>query len=273
MVVPESNIRFAPTTFIRQLVERLDPCTVVVSYDWVSGCLLQGQLLDIDTYRLRSSPHATLNPASRSFNQYHPSDLISIELENLTRSMDPIKEAASAGAESMEQDYQSDFDCFSPEFELTQFRQKLRLDMRNPPLIPTSSVGHGAPLSQAKTDDQQDVVGHSPNQDRSFLPIDLAAAHAAYRLASIPNTHAGYWPVSEAHSEAADGWDNATPAMHESGGWDDPIPDAYGGGDWDGPTLDRDAYGSWASTSPATCEDDGWGNPIRHRPNCYCDLW
>jgi hypothetical protein len=81
----------------QRLVKEADSSRAIVSLDWVSDCLALDQLLDVDTYRLQASPlsNKDFKWSARQKFQYHRSDLISIELEELSKSV-----AASLSAQA-----------------------------------------------------------------------------------------------------------------------------------------------------------------------------
>lgn len=92
VVVPEQGVRTPSTVLIRRLVEEADPSRVIVSLDWISDCLALDQLLDVGTYRLQPSSQSNIDDrksASRRKFQYHRSDMISIQLEELSMSVAP----------------------------------------------------------------------------------------------------------------------------------------------------------------------------------------
>jgi hypothetical protein len=136
----------------------------------VTACLDQDRLLDIDAYRLGSSPLSSVDASSREFNQYHPSDLISIHLEEMEISKNPTEEPASAEAETPRDDKHSEIDLLSMESEPTPIHQKQLLDELNPPLIPSPAAGADTLSPRTRTDDLQPDAGHSPKGDAS-IPV------------------------------------------------------------------------------------------------------
>ena len=137
VVIPEFCIRVAPTRLARQLVEESDSNRVIVSYDWVSACLSQGRLVDIETFKLQFLPLDDTNTVSREFNKYSPADLISIQLEELAKSMDPIKEKDSLKTETPVEENHPGTDFFSSIYEPTNIHQTNLLDRLAPPLVPS----------------------------------------------------------------------------------------------------------------------------------------
>jgi hypothetical protein len=169
VVVPEFCIRVAPTRFIQQLVEETDSNRVIVSYDWVSACLSQGRLIDIETFKLQSSPLDNADTASRKFNQYRASDLISIQLEELARSMDPIEETASLDTKPPDENDHSEVDFFASIYEPTSIHQNHLLD-RLATLMPNSTA---ALNKHAQTEDIQADADQSPKGDALILVYEI----------------------------------------------------------------------------------------------------
>jgi hypothetical protein len=169
IVVPEIGVRAPTTMFIRRLVEEAPLLRVVVVLDWVTACLDQDRLLDIDAYRLGSSPLSSVGASSREFNQYHPSDLISIHLKEMEVSKSSTEEPASAEAETPRDDKLSEIDLLM-ESEPTPIHQKQLLDELNPPLIPSPAAGADTLSPRTRTDDLQPDAGHSPKEDAS-IPV------------------------------------------------------------------------------------------------------
>jgi hypothetical protein len=66
VVVPEIEIRIASSDHHRQLVEESDPSRAVISFDWVTECVEQDKLLNLDEYKLRC-------PSFASFDKYRES--------------------------------------------------------------------------------------------------------------------------------------------------------------------------------------------------------
>ena len=92
MVVPERGVQTPSTVLIQRLVEEADPSRVIVSLDWISDCLALDQLLDVGAYLLQSSSRINQDDkkfASRRESQYHRSDMLSIQLEELSMSVAP----------------------------------------------------------------------------------------------------------------------------------------------------------------------------------------
>jgi hypothetical protein len=197
VVVPEFCVRVAPTRFIRQLVEEQDSNRVIVSYDWVSACLSQGRLIDIETFKLRSSPLDDVDTASRGFSQYRPSDLISIQLEEMAKSMDPIEETASLDTESPDGDDHSKVDFFASIYEPTSIHQNHLLD-RLAPLVPNPAAGLNVLPQHDRTDDIQPDAAQSPKGDASILVYEIDHPTPP----AIPNNAA---PLD---TQQHDGWGN-----------------------------------------------------------------
>jgi hypothetical protein len=203
VVVPEFCVRVASTRFIRQLLEETDSNRVIVSYDWVSACLSQGRLIDIDTFKLRSSPLDDVDTASRGFNQYRPSDLISIQLEELARSRD-FEKRASLDTESLDDDDRSEVDFFASIYEPASNPQNQLLD-RLAPLIPSSAAWINGLPQHAQTDDIQPDADQSPKGDASILvqEVSHATPPRTPNIAAPPDSHAyDNWgnPIEEVSS-------------------------------------------------------------------------
>jgi hypothetical protein len=175
VVVPEFCVRVAPTRFIRQLVEVTDSNRIIVSYDWVSACLSQGRLVDIETFKLQSSPLGDVDTASRGFNQYRSSDLISIQLEELAQSMDPIEETASSDTGPPDDDDHSEVDFFASIYAPASIHQNHLLD-RLVPLVPSSAAGLYRLPQHAQTDDIRADADQSPKGDASILVQEVSHA-------------------------------------------------------------------------------------------------
>jgi len=197
VVVPEFCIRVAPTRFIRRLVEETDSNRVIVSYDWVSACLSQGRLVDIETFKLQSLPLNNTNTASREFNKYRPSDLISIQLEELARSMDLIEATASLDTESPYDNDHSEVDFFASIYQPASINQNHLLD-RLASLVPTPADGLNGLSQHAQTDDIQVNADQSPKEDASILVHEVSHATPP----DSPNIAA---PL---HAHAYDSWGN-----------------------------------------------------------------
>ena len=78
VVVPEIGIRIASSDHHRQLVEESDPSRAVISFDWITDCVEQEKLLDLNEYKLRCPPFAPIddyqNPVSGTYtNSISPS--------------------------------------------------------------------------------------------------------------------------------------------------------------------------------------------------------
>jgi hypothetical protein len=78
VVVPEIEIRIASSDHHRQLVEESDPSRAVISFDWITDCVEQEKLLDLNEYKLRCPPFAPIddyqNPVSGTYtNSISPS--------------------------------------------------------------------------------------------------------------------------------------------------------------------------------------------------------
>jgi hypothetical protein len=191
VVVPEFCLRVAPTRFIRQLVEETDSNRVIVSYDWVSACLSQGRLIDIETFKLQSSPLDDVDTATREFGKYRPSDLISIQLEELAKSMDPIEETASLDTKPPDVDDHSEVDFFASIYEPASVHQNHFLD-RLAPLVPNPAAGLNVPPHQALTDDIQPDADQSPKADASILikVVSHATPPQTPNIAAPPDLHA-----------------------------------------------------------------------------------
>jgi hypothetical protein len=71
VVVPEIGIRIASSDHHQQLVEESDPSRAVISFDWVTECVEQEKLLDLNEYKLRCPPFASVdnhqNPVSGTY--------------------------------------------------------------------------------------------------------------------------------------------------------------------------------------------------------------
>jgi hypothetical protein len=215
VVVPEFCLEVAPTRFIRQLVEQPDPSRVIVSYDWVSACLSQDRLLNIDTYKLRSSPLGAVGASSRKFNQYRPSDLISIQLEELEKSMDPIEETTFSDLGSPDDGNHSEIDFFSSIHKPTRTYQNHLLDRLNPPLVPSPATRLDMLPQHAQTDNIQNDADQLPKGDAfiSVLEVSHASPPATPDVAAPLDAHGyGDWgelveriPTSELdHTESAE---------------------------------------------------------------------
>jgi hypothetical protein len=63
VVVPEIGIRIASSDRHRDLVEESDPSRAVISFDWVTDCVEQDKLLNLNEYKLRC-------PSFASFDNY-----------------------------------------------------------------------------------------------------------------------------------------------------------------------------------------------------------
>ena len=61
VVVPEIRIRIASSDQCRHLVEESDTSRAVISFDWVTECVEQEKLLNIDEYKLRTSSYASFD--------------------------------------------------------------------------------------------------------------------------------------------------------------------------------------------------------------------
>jgi hypothetical protein len=59
VVVPEIGIRIASSDHHRQLVEESDPSRAVISFDWVTDCVEQDKLLNLNEYKLQCPSHAS----------------------------------------------------------------------------------------------------------------------------------------------------------------------------------------------------------------------
>jgi hypothetical protein len=173
VVVPEFCVRVAPTRFIRQLVEETDSNRVIVSYDWVSACLSQGRLINIETFKLRPSPLDDVDTASRGFNQYRPSDLISIQLEELARSMDPIEETGSLDTESPDVDDHSEVDFFASIYEPASIPQNHLLARLAHPLVPSPPTRLDVLPRHAQTDDIQADADQSLKGEASIFVHEI----------------------------------------------------------------------------------------------------
>jgi hypothetical protein len=66
VVVPEIAIRIASSDQHRQLVEESDASRAVISFDWVTECVEQDKLLNLNEYKLRSPPFASFNEHQQS---------------------------------------------------------------------------------------------------------------------------------------------------------------------------------------------------------------
>ena len=163
----------------------------MVSSDWVSACLSQGRLIDIETFKLRPSPLDDVDTESREFNQYRPSDLISIQLEELARSMDPIEKRASLDTESPDDDDHSEVDFFASIYEPASIPQNHLLD-RLAPLIPSSAAGLNGLPQHAQTADIQPDADQSPKADASILLQEVihATPPQTPNIAAPPDLHA-----------------------------------------------------------------------------------
>jgi len=146
-------------------VEETDSNRVIVSYGWVLVCVSQGRLLDVETFKLRSAPLDNIDTASRGFNRYRPSDLISIQLEELARSMDPIEETASLETESQNNNDHSEVDFFASIYETRSIHQNHLLD-RLAPLVPSPAAVFN---EHAQMEDIQAEAEQSPKEDASIL--------------------------------------------------------------------------------------------------------
>jgi len=168
-------------------VDEIDSNRVIVSYDWVSACLSQGRLIDIETFELRSAPLDNIDTASRGFNQYRPSDLISIQLEELARSMDPIEETASLDTNSPDDNDHSEVDFFASIYETRSIHQNHLLD-RLAPLIPSPAAVFN---KHAQTGDIQAEADQSPKEDASILvhEINHATPPQGPNIAAPLDTH------------------------------------------------------------------------------------
>lgn len=191
MVLPEFCIRVAPTQFTRQLVEEPDSNRVIVSYDWVSACLSQGRLVDVDSFKLRSSPLDNVDTGSREFNQYRPSDLISIQMEELAKSMDPIEETGSLKTETPVEENHPETDFFSSIYEPTDIHQTNLLDRLAPPLVPSAGAELDTLSHHAHTYDlDADASGSHKGDASTFVhEIDQLTPPASPGIAAPLDTH------------------------------------------------------------------------------------
>jgi hypothetical protein len=134
--------------------------------------LSQGRLIDIETFKLRPSPLDDVDTESREFNQYRPSDLISIQLEEMAKSMDPIEETASLDTESPDGDDHSKVDFFASIYESTSIHQNHLLD-RLAALVPNPAAGLNVLPQHDQTDDLQPDAAQSPKGDASILVYEV----------------------------------------------------------------------------------------------------
>jgi hypothetical protein len=164
VVVPEIGVRVPSTLLIRRLVEAPNQSSIVVPLNWVLDCLAQEQLLDVETYILRSPADTDNEPSQDSVAQSDPSYQISEELGDLVEHTNPILNTEPLHERSVDHDHFSGANFCSPDLASITTSQKHLLDVLNPPLIPLSIAMSEAGPSQAQPCDLQHLDNNLPKQ-------------------------------------------------------------------------------------------------------------
>lgn len=91
VVVPEIGIRLASSDRYRLLVEESDPSRAIISFDWVTECVEREKLLDLNEYKLRCPPFASIdNYQNPVFGTYANSISPSVTSEETTAKTEEI---------------------------------------------------------------------------------------------------------------------------------------------------------------------------------------
>lgn len=172
VVVPERGVRTPSTVVIQRMVEEADPSRVIVSLDWISDCLALDQLLDVGTYRLQPSSRSNQDDkksGSRREFQYHRSDMLSIQLEELSMSVAPslLAQATSPPTPDMVHNAAPYLESHSSKYLVPTIILGTADDNISPPTTPQLSISSGS----IRDDDQH--VTMSPTRTTSTDdPID-----------------------------------------------------------------------------------------------------
>jgi len=91
VVMPEIGIRITSSDQHRSLVEQSDPSRAIVSFDWVTSCVEQEKLLDLNEYKLRISLYASSdNHQTPTYGTYANSSATSVTSEETTAGTEEI---------------------------------------------------------------------------------------------------------------------------------------------------------------------------------------